>query len=105
MDSLLSCLKAHHSPITARGIRPIGVLRALDLPPENMEVVNMDSRNCRRNALECKQLSETASSPETKKHFVELSQTWLRLAGEVELGQTLVDLLNEESASQAMSEK
>ena len=42
-----------------------------------------------------------------KKRFAELSKTWLRLAGDVDLGQTLVDLLNdiEESAGPALSEK
>ena len=49
----------------------------------------------RRNALECIQLAQTAPSPEAREHFAELSQTWLRLAGDIESGQALVDLLND----------
>jgi hypothetical protein len=52
-------------------------------------------KECRRNALECMQLAQTAPSPEAREHFAELSQTWLRLAGEIEAGQALVDLLND----------
>ena len=37
----------------------------------------------------------TAPSPEAREHFAELSQTWLRLAGEIASGQALVDLLND----------
>jgi hypothetical protein len=52
-------------------------------------------KECRRNALECYQLAQTAQSPEAREHFAKLSQTWLRLAGEIETGQGLVDLLND----------
>jgi ubiquinone biosynthesis protein UbiJ len=41
------------------------------------------------------QLAQTAPSSEAREHFAELSQTWLRLAGDIETGQTLVDLLND----------
>jgi hypothetical protein len=51
-------------------------------------------KECRRNALECMQLAQTAPSPEAREHFAELSQTWLRLAGEIASGQALIDLLN-----------
>ena len=52
-------------------------------------------KECRRNALECMQLAQTAPSPEAREHFAELSQTWLRLAGDIESGHALVDLLND----------
>jgi len=52
-------------------------------------------KECRRNALTCMQLAQTAPSSEAREHFAELSQTWLRLAGDIETGQTLVDLLND----------
>ena len=52
-------------------------------------------KECRRNAFTCMQLAQTAPSPEAREHFAELSQTWLRLAGDIETGQTLVDLLND----------
>jgi hypothetical protein len=54
-----------------------------------------NSKECRRNALECTQLAQTAQSPEAREHFAELSQTWLRLAGDIESGQALLDLLND----------
>jgi hypothetical protein len=54
-------------------------------------------RECRRNALTCMQLAQTAASAEAREHFAELSQTWLSLAGEITSGKalTLVDLLND----------
>jgi hypothetical protein len=52
-------------------------------------------KECRRNALTCMQLAQTAPSPEAREHFAELSQTWLGLAGDIESGQALVDLLND----------
>jgi hypothetical protein len=52
-------------------------------------------KECRRHALTCIQLAQTAPSPEAREHFAELSQTWLRLAGDIESGQALVDLLND----------
>ena len=51
-------------------------------------------KECRRNALTCMQLAQTAPSSEAREHFAELSQTWLRLAGEIASGQAL-DLLND----------
>ena len=50
---------------------------------------------CRRNALECMQLAQTAQSPEAREDLAELSQTWLGLAGDIESGQALLDLLND----------
>ena len=52
-------------------------------------------RECRRNALSCMQLAETAQSLEAREYFDELTQTWLRLADDVESGQVLVDLLSD----------
>jgi hypothetical protein len=40
------------------------------------------------------QLAQTAPTPEARKHFSELSQSWLTLAGDIESGQALLDLLN-----------
>ena len=51
-------------------------------------------KECRRNALECAQLAQTALSQEAREQFAELSRTWLRLAGDIESGQALMDLLN-----------
>ena len=52
-------------------------------------------KECRRNALACNLQAQTAQSPEAREHFAKLSQTWLRLAGDIETGQRLVDLLND----------
>jgi hypothetical protein len=40
------------------------------------------------------QLTQTAATPEARQHFSELSRSWLRLAGDIESGQALLDLLN-----------
>jgi ubiquinone biosynthesis protein UbiJ len=52
-------------------------------------------KECRRNALSCMQLAQTAPSPEAREHFADLARTWLRLAGDIESGQALVDLLDD----------
>jgi hypothetical protein len=54
-----------------------------------------DPRGYRRNALSCMQLSETARSHETRDHFARLARTWLRLAGDQETSQALIDLLDD----------
>jgi hypothetical protein len=41
------------------------------------------------------QLAQTAPSSEAREHLAELSQTWLRLAGDIESCQALLDLLND----------
>jgi hypothetical protein len=51
-------------------------------------------KECRRNAFECVQLAQTAPTPEEREHFAELSRSWLSLAGNIESGQALLDLLN-----------
>jgi hypothetical protein len=40
------------------------------------------------------QLAQTAPTPEAREHFAELSRSWLSLAGNIESGQGLLDLLN-----------
>jgi hypothetical protein len=52
-------------------------------------------RECRRNALACMQLSQTSTSPKAREHFAHLARTWLRLAGDLESSQTLVELLDD----------
>ena len=49
----------------------------------------------RRNALTCMQLAQASPSTDVREHFAELSQTWLRLAGELEYGQALSGLLDD----------
>ena len=50
---------------------------------------------CRRHALVCMQISDASASPEAREHFADLARTWLRLAGDLESGQALVDLLGD----------
>jgi ubiquinone biosynthesis protein UbiJ len=41
------------------------------------------------------QISQASASPEAREHFANLARTWLRLAGDLENGQALIDLLND----------
>jgi ubiquinone biosynthesis protein UbiJ len=41
------------------------------------------------------QISDASASPEARKHFADLARTWLRLAGDLESGQALIDLLDD----------
>jgi ubiquinone biosynthesis protein UbiJ len=41
------------------------------------------------------QISQSSASSEATEHFADLARTWLRLAGDLESGQALIDLLNE----------
>jgi hypothetical protein len=52
-------------------------------------------RECRRNSLSCMPLAQTAASSEAREYFAELTQTWLRLAGDTESDPALLDLLND----------
>jgi hypothetical protein len=40
-------------------------------------------------------LAQTAPSPESREHFAELSQAWLRMASDIESSQVLIDILND----------
>ena len=52
-------------------------------------------KECRRHALACMQISQASASPDAREHFADLARTWLRLAGDLESGQALIDLLND----------
>jgi ubiquinone biosynthesis protein UbiJ len=41
------------------------------------------------------QISDASASPEAREHFADLARTWLRLAGDLESGQALIDLLDD----------
>jgi hypothetical protein len=45
------------------------------------------------------QISDASASPEAREHFADLARTWLRLAGDLESGQALIDLLDDLSGS------
>jgi hypothetical protein len=52
-------------------------------------------KECRRRALACMQISQASAAPDARGHFADLARTWLRLAGDLEGGQALIDLLND----------
>jgi hypothetical protein len=41
------------------------------------------------------QISDASASREAREHFADLARTWLRLAGDLENGQALIDLLDD----------
>jgi hypothetical protein len=41
------------------------------------------------------EISQASASPEGREHFADLARTWRRLAGDLESGQALIDLLND----------
>ena len=43
-----------------------------------------DPKRCRERALKCRNLANEASTPQSKQMFLELSQTWFRLATELD---------------------
>ena len=43
-----------------------------------------DPKRCRERALKCRYLANEASIPQSKEMFLNLSQTWFRLAAELE---------------------
>jgi hypothetical protein len=59
-----------------------------------------DPNECRRHALNCLQLAETALTPEAREHFYKLAETWTNLAAELESTQsflkTMVELESEQ---------
>ena len=43
-----------------------------------------DPRECRQHAVNCLEHARTASSPEAKAKFLDLADTWLKLAADLE---------------------
>ena len=43
-----------------------------------------DPQRCRERALKCRYLANEASTPQSKQMFLDLSQTWFRLAAELD---------------------
>ena len=52
-------------------------------------------KECRSHALACMQISQVSASPDAREHFAGLARTWLRLAGDLESGEALIDLLDD----------
>jgi hypothetical protein len=59
---------------------------------------------CRLRALHCSQLAETAATTELRQPFIDLAETWKRLAAELESDQALLRTLGELEFSQQPSE-
>ena len=43
-----------------------------------------DPKECRQHALNCVRLAQTAATPQSREHFANLAQTWVRLAEDLE---------------------
>ena len=54
-----------------------------------------DPKECRDRALRCLELAKTASSPQVKAQFLDLANTWSKLAADLEA--TLAMIKNMES--------
>ena len=50
-----------------------------------------DPKHCRMQAAECLRLADTATSEKSRDDFNELAKIWLKLAGQFESDQALVD--------------
>jgi hypothetical protein len=53
-----------------------------------------DPRVCREHARNCAELARHAASTEARDHFASLHNSWLRLAAEIESGESLLDAIN-----------
>ena len=54
-----------------------------------------DPIRCRERALKYRYLANEASTPQSKQMFLDLSQTWFRLAAELDDTNTFLHALNE----------
>jgi hypothetical protein len=52
-----------------------------------------DPNECREYARLCGEQARNAASPEARKHFIELQQSWLRLATQIEYDRALLELI------------
>jgi hypothetical protein len=53
-----------------------------------------DPQECRQHALHCVELAEHASTPKARQTFLDLSETWLRLARELDGAQAFLNAMN-----------
>ena len=54
-----------------------------------------DPKRCRERALKCRYLANEANTPQSKQMFLDLSQTWFRLATELDDANTFLRALRE----------
>ena len=53
-----------------------------------------DPLECRQHARRCAELAEQARTPDMRQTFLHLSETWIRLAAELESAQTFLNAMN-----------
>ena len=53
-----------------------------------------DPKRCRERALKCRYLANEANTPQSKQMFLDLSQTWFRLAAELDDANTFLRSLS-----------
>jgi hypothetical protein len=56
-----------------------------------------DPKECRRHALTCARLAQTAGTPESREHFAKLARTWIRLADDLEQSQAFLAALDDDT--------
>ena len=54
-----------------------------------------DPKRCRERALKCRYLANEANTPQSKQMFLDLSQTWFRLAAELDDTNTFLNALRQ----------
>jgi hypothetical protein len=52
-----------------------------------------DPNECRLRAARCSDLAQAATMPEARQHFLNLAQSWNRLASELEAAQRFLDAM------------
>lgn len=52
-----------------------------------------DPKECRAHALRCLELAKTASSPQVKAKFLELASTWTKLAADLEIAHSIMEIM------------
>jgi hypothetical protein len=53
-----------------------------------------DPRECREHALRCLELAKAASSPQVKARFLDLANTWTKLAADLEETQAIMGIMD-----------
>ncbi len=56
-----------------------------------------DPRECREHALRCLALAKTASSPQVKAKFLDLANTWNKLAADLEATQAIMEIMESDA--------
>jgi hypothetical protein len=57
-----------------------------------------DPKECRRHALTCARLAQTATSPQAREELAHLASTWIKLAEDLERTLALIEEIDDEDA-------